>query len=441
MFVALIVGMMAMFAGNQAQAAPLHSPTPPPPSERFTGIDDGYACIVGKGKGVSFSWALVNNASQTIINFDDNAITPNGNAPDIAKKLANEMPSGFYSDSYGCIGLNEHTLYVGESGETNTAQMCQVKPAVACSFNPTIQLVTKEQMFTSIKGFLWNDLNENRLLNSDEGYHQGWTVVLTYPNNSEISKLTDANGRYEFPGLSEGKYVVTVETRAGVTYTTPQSVRRTVYDINDPRARIPRISSFGIKGASLFELTVSKTSNGTISTNGINCGSDCSESYVANTQVTLTASPDDGYNFVNWTDACTGTNPTTTVTVDGNKNCTANFVEVPKFNLTVNQTGNGNGAVDGAGSFAAGTTVNLIATPADNGSAFGGWAPAPCASSFEMPAGDLTCTATFTSSSTIAGTVNVADATVKINGTETQTGSTGSFSVNVVARLCVGFSD
>jgi len=120
-----------------------------------------------------------------------------------------------------------------------------------------------------------------------------------------------------------------------------------------------------------FDLTVSKTGNGTISANGINCGTDCSESYTANTQVTLTASPDDGSKFVNWTGACTGTNPNVTVTMDAAIACTANFVPIT-FDLTVSKTGNGtisangiNCGTDCSESYTANTQVTLTASPDD----------------------------------------------------------------------------
>ena len=63
--------------------------------------------------------------------------------------------------------------------------------------------------------------------------------------------------------------------------------------------------------------------------------------------------------------------------------------------LTLNSAGSGSGTVSGGGSYAAGATVNLTATP-DAGSTFAGWSPSPCAASFTMPASNLTCTATFT---------------------------------------------
>ena len=68
------------------------------------------------------------------------------------------------------------------------------------------------------------------------------------------------------------------------------------------------------------------------------------------------------------------------------------------YTLTVNKAGSGNGSVSGGGSYAAGASVNLYATPA-TGSTFTGWSPyPPCANSFAMPAYNLTCTATFTAS-------------------------------------------
>ena len=50
-----------------------------------------------------------------------------------------------------------------------------------------------------------------------------------------------------------------------------------------------------------------------------------SHTYPENEVVTLTATAASGYNFVNWTGDASGTNPPTTVTMDGDKTVTANF--------------------------------------------------------------------------------------------------------------------
>jgi hypothetical protein len=57
---------------------------------------------------------------------------------------------------------------------------------------------------------------------------------------------------------------------------------------------------------------------------GINCGSDCSESYAAGTSVTLTVSPAGGSTFAGWSGMCSGTG-TCQVTMDSTKSGTASF--------------------------------------------------------------------------------------------------------------------
>jgi len=78
-------------------------------------------------------------------------------------------------------------------------------------------------------------------------------------------------------------------------------------------------------------LTILKagTGSGTVTSNpsGIDCGSDCSEVYNANTSVTLTATPDTGSIFGGWSGDCSscGTNATCQITMNSNKTCTAVF--------------------------------------------------------------------------------------------------------------------
>ncbi|MDO9041628.1 MAG: hypothetical protein Q7U64_04675, partial [Desulfocapsaceae bacterium] len=58
-----------------------------------------------------------------------------------------------------------------------------------------------------------------------------------------------------------------------------------------------------------YTLTINKTGAGTVTSNpaGINCGSDCSESYNYGAEVTLTAIPVNGNIFIGWSnDGCTG---------------------------------------------------------------------------------------------------------------------------------------
>ena len=83
----------------------------------------------------------------------------------------------------------------------------------------------------------------------------------------------------------------------------------------------------------LFTLTVNTAGGGTGTVTsdpaGINCGADCTENYAPDTDVTLTATPDAGSAFTGWSGDCSGANPTTAVTMDADKTCTATFEEEP----------------------------------------------------------------------------------------------------------------
>ena len=59
---------------------------------------------------------------------------------------------------------------------------------------------------------------------------------------------------------------------------------------------------------------------------GIDCGSDCSENYEKNSTVQLTATPESGYEFGDWSGSCLGSTNPLTITMDSDKTCWANFV-------------------------------------------------------------------------------------------------------------------
>ncbi|HEY6926209.1 MAG TPA: S8 family serine peptidase, partial [Steroidobacteraceae bacterium] len=81
---------------------------------------------------------------------------------------------------------------------------------------------------------------------------------------------------------------------------------------------------------------------------GINCGTDCTESYQPNTQVTLTAAPASGSEFQGWSGACSGTAPTCIVTLDSAKTVGAGFgIVAPSPPATGgNKGGGGGGSLD-----------------------------------------------------------------------------------------------
>ncbi len=90
------------------------------------------------------------------------------------------------------------------------------------------------------------------------------------------------------------------------------------------------------------------------------------EEYEPNDEVNLTASPADGWEFVEWTGDVTGTDSTVTITMDSDKSVTAVFEEIPTYQLTVNTDGDGSVVVDpDQTEYEEGTEVTLTADPAD----------------------------------------------------------------------------
>lgn len=144
-----------------------------------------------------------------------------------------------------------------------------------------------------------------------------------------------------------------------------------------------------------YTLSVTPTGNGqgTVSSSpaGINCGTDCSEEYLANTTVTLTAVPATGNTFDGWSGACIGSARTCNVTMDAALNVRAAFTQAPTTRLiTVSKSGSGSGSISSSpaglscaaqgcstasANFPSTAAVTLMATAA-TGSSFGGWSGA-----------------------------------------------------------------
>lgn len=80
--------------------------------------------------------------------------------------------------------------------------------------------------------------------------------------------------------------------------------------------------------SSLYTLTVNNmsSSDGTITGQGIDCGSDCSEQYNANTSVFLMATSNAGSIFTGWNGSCTGTTTTCEITMNASQAVMASFV-------------------------------------------------------------------------------------------------------------------
>ena len=129
-----------------------------------------------------------------------------------------------------------------------------------------------------------------------------------------------------------------------------------------------------------LDVTNAGTGTGTVTSSpgGINCGVDCSHTYLEGTPVVLTADPEPGSTFAGWSGDCTGTS-TCNVTMSTNRSVTATFDDIPDpvtHSLTIAEAGTGTGSVQCSPACATeydeGTEVTLTADPG-TGSSFTGW--------------------------------------------------------------------
>jgi hypothetical protein len=163
-------------------------------------------------------------------------------------------------------------------------------------------------------------------------------------------------------------------------------------------------SGFALAVSVAVQATSGGSASGRVVSNpvGIDCGTDCTETYTSGRVVALTPLPGTGSVFAGWTGNSDCTDGS--VTMNANKSCTANFA-LNQALLTV--TVNGTGTVDSTSSgmtcgssctfaLSLGSTITLRGTPS-TGSSFAGWSGAGC-----QGTGD--CTITLSTDQSVAAT-------------------------------------
>jgi hypothetical protein len=150
---------------------------------------------------------------------------------------------------------------------------------------------------------------------------------------------------------------------------------------------------------------------GTVISNpsGISCGKTCTSGFKSGTQVVLTETPAQNSTFAGWSGGgCSGSNPTCTLTLNGNTQVTATFSTSAPPVLTVTLSGTGQGTVTSnpsgiscapacSASFALGAQVVLTEVPGAN-SLFSGWSGGVCSGT------SPTCTVTMNTNTPVTAT-------------------------------------
>ncbi len=220
------------------------------------------------------------------------------------------------------------------------------------------------------------------------GINCGTDCYATYPDNTSVTLTATADAGSQFIGWAGD-----CSTSTGSTCT-----------LNIAATRYATAHFMPITHT--LNVTKTGTGLGTVTSKpaGINCGTDCTETYATSgTVVKLTAVVGTNSLFTGWSGACSGTSTTCSVTVTNLQNVTANFNYIT-YNLTTNKVGNGTISSSPAGidcgtdcteAVNKGSTITLTATP-DTGYKLISWTG--CTST------TTSCTVSMTAAKTVTAT-------------------------------------
>ncbi|CAK0758059.1 hypothetical protein CCP3SC5AM1_2450001 [Gammaproteobacteria bacterium] len=273
-------------------------------------------------------------------------------------------------------------------GCSGTASTCTVTMNAATTVTATFEPVIYYSLTVNKTG-----TGAGIVTSSPTGINCGTDCNENYELNTRVTLTATAPTGSTFAGWSGGCSGTT--STCAVTMSTAKTVT----------------AIFNLKK---YALIVVKSGNGsgtiTSSPTGINCGTDCNESYVFNTSVTLTATAATGSNFAGWSGGgCSGTASTCAVTMSAAKTVTATF-NLKKYALIVVKSGNGTGTItssptgincgtDCSENYVFNTSVTLTATAA-TGSTFAGWSGGSCSGTAS------TCAVTMSAAKTVTATFN-----------------------------------
>ena len=206
------------------------------------------------------------------------------------------------------------------------------------SWNELFYTNTQHKRWTHIENLALTGLAANYEIGFlyEDNYGYGVTIddIIIVVNPTTVANATTS---YNFTGLETGTvYVEQVQGSCGGTLT----------DWSEP---------YGFSTLCNIAATVSPSGTGSVTGTG---------NYSRGNTCTLTATADDCYNFVNWTENGTpvSTNATYSFTVTGNRTLVANFT-LNSHTVTVDAGEGGSASQDGNGTYTCGSTARLTATP------------------------------------------------------------------------------
>ena len=175
----------------------------------------------------------------------------------------------------------------------------------------------------------------------------------TYNSGSSVTITATPNSGYTFTNWTENGSAVSTSS----SYTFTISGNRTL------------VANFGVIPPTQYSVNLSSNpSNGGTTSGG--------GTHNSGSSVTITATPNSGYTFTNWTEngSAVSTSSSYTFTINGNRTLVANFAVIPPTQYSVNLSSNpsNGGTTSGGGTYNSGSSATVTATP-NSGYTFTNW--------------------------------------------------------------------
>lgn len=284
--------------------------------------------VAGNAMAMPYTWSFSTSQTQYTINLSSNPIeggstSGGGLLNKDAQTTVIAVPATGYTFADWTEGLN------AVSTNTNYAFAADSNRTLVANFN----INTYNLNVNAVNGTVVNVPNET-------AYNFGSTVLLT----------ATPNAGYSFTGWSGD----TTDTSNSLTV-----IMNSTKNI---------IANFALTPPNTYTLNVTSSLGGTT------VKIPNTASYTKGTVTQVTATPNTGYTFSGWSGDTTGVSNPLAITMNSNKNITANFTLIAVNTYTLNVTAI-NGSVNkspNSPNYNEGATVELTATP-DMGYTFSGW--------------------------------------------------------------------
>ncbi len=311
-------------------------------------ILDQYGANYNPAKGTYLSWILFGDPTLTVRNAvpTDMGVT---HAPSMST-TATSFTVNATNGNGALATLTRNNEIMGSATiENGTCNITFTAPGTTGTATLTVFGYNKITYIATIQ--IVNGGTQNYTVSVSANPAIGGTVTGggTYPQGQSCTVTATANDGYNFVNWTEGGNVVS--TQANYTFV-----------VNGNRNLVANfeaeVQTYNIR------LSANPMLAGTVSGGG---------TFQEGETCTATASPNNGYNFVNWTENgnVVSTNASYSFTVTGNRMLVANF-QAQSFTITATADPVNGGTITGGGTFNYGQSCTLTATPA-TGYTFVNW--------------------------------------------------------------------